>query len=172
MANKLILVIVFVISFLVAMAFQAGVYYEGKANAEKMSKLESEKNAQILALQRDISKEEKVYAAKNAELNAEIAALHKDYADRIESINLESANRLRDSESRAAKYRALSEAGGSDCRELADFTGRLDGALSEGIGVVEELEGTVKLQQELSDRMIGKMKNDVIFVNRQYGVGK
>lgn len=69
------------------------------------------------------------------------------------------AKQLQQSQDRSAVYQRKATASEVERRSLADHAARLDKALTEGLRLVEELSGTIRLRDEQL-RFIGKYLED------------
>ena len=168
MSGKLLIVLAFVISLLVGTAFEAGTLYEGKKNAIEMAKVQKQAAEDVAALTAKIREQENHYVAQIAILNDRITEATTQYKASIDKLRADADDKLRDSEARATRYKQLSEAGSGGCSSVADTAGRLDRLITQGVGLVEELEGTVKVQRAINLQLIGKMQSDVEFINKHY----
>lgn len=86
----------------------------------------------------------------------DLMAEQKSYFDLVSSSY---ADKLQQSQDRSAIYQRKATASEAERRSLADHTARLDKALTEGIRLVEELSGTIRLRDEQL-RFIGKYLED------------
>lgn len=90
-----------------------------------------------------IRKSETKHAAESTEVadNAQISKTQYD-AD-IAAAQSGADDRVRESESRANKYLAMSKASAAEQKRLAEYASRLDSSLTEGRQLVTELRATV-----------------------------
>lgn len=145
--------------FIYASGYNNGV---GAVEAER----EADRQAQALVvaeLKGQMAQKEKEHDAETARIRDDLQSREAAYAADVTRLRSDYAVRLRDSEQRASRYRALAETGPDQCRSLASYTAQLDGSIVEGRSVVEELRATIELRdaqlrlvgsQLLSDRQL------------------
>ena len=145
--------------FLYATGYNNGV---GAVEAER----EADRQAQALVvaeLNGQIKQKERQHAEESSQIRGDLANREAAYAAAVDGLRADYALRLRDSEQRAARYRAAAEASPDQCRGLAGYAAQLDASIVEGRSVVEELRATVELRdsqlrllgsQIISDRQL------------------
>lgn len=145
--------------FLYSTGYNNGV---GAVEAER----EADRAAQALVvagLNGQLIEKERLHVAETSKIRTDLANRESQYDRDLALLRADYAVSLRDSEQRAARYRALADAGPDQCRSLAGYTAQLDGSLVEGRSVVEELRSTLELRdsqlrlvgsQLLSDRQL------------------
>jgi len=107
--------------------------------------------AQYLEIEKMIAEEKDRYAevlkqhqADQLVLLHEINSLVDEYETAIHNINVTNSDRMRQSEERNRVLRQRLQAGEVGPKAIADHATRLDTALTEGIGLVEELATTIR----------------------------
>lgn len=117
----------------------------------------------VAELNGQLREKERLHRVETEEIKDRLHVQEATYNNAVKLIYAELDNGLRDSERRAAHYRALAETGTDQCRSLASHTAGLDTSLVEGRSVVEELRTTLELRdaqlrlvgsQLLSDRQL------------------
>ena len=117
----------------------------------------------VAELNGQLAEKERLHKAETNEIRNQLHVQEATYHNAVQLIYAELDVGLRDSERRAAHYRALAETGTDQCRSLASHTAQLDASLVEGRSVVEELRSTLELRdsqlrlvgsQLLSDRQL------------------
>ena len=117
----------------------------------------------IAELRGQMREKERLHQAKTNQIMGELNVQEATYNRTLERLNAGYAVSVRDSEQRAARYRALADTGTDQCRNLAGYTAQLDASIVEGRSVVEELRSTLELRdsqlrivgsQLLSDRQL------------------
>lgn len=126
---------------------------EWDASKAKDAKLVAEEKARL-------AKNEQAHRAADGKIVNELATLKQTYTGDIARIRGDNALRLRDSEQRAALYKAQAEAGSTERAGLASYAAQLDRSLSEGIGLVEELQGTLELRDGQIRSLGAQILND------------
>lgn len=145
--------------FLYATGYNNGV---GAVEAERQADRQAQQLV-IAELTGKMLEREKAHAEESRQIRSDLQSQEAAYAADVSRLRADYAVSLRDSEQRAARYRAVAEAGPDQCRSLAGYTAQLDGSLVEGRAVVEELRSTLELRdsqlrlvgsQLLSDRQL------------------
>jgi hypothetical protein len=117
----------------------------------------------VAELNGQLQEKERLHRVETNKIKDELHVQEATYNNTVKRIYAELDLGLRDSEQRAAHYRALAETGTDQCRSLASHTAGLDASLVEGRSVVEELRSTLELRdsqlilvgsQLLSDRQL------------------
>ncbi len=117
----------------------------------------------LAELRGQMIEKERLHLAETNEIKGQLHAQEASYSIAVQRIHADYAGSLRNSEQRAASYRASAESGADQCRSLASYTAQLDLSLVEGRSVVEELRSTLELRdsqlrlvgsQLLSDRQL------------------
>lgn len=117
----------------------------------------------VAELTGQLQEKERLHRAETEEIKDRLHVQEATYNNAVQLIYAELDDGLRDSERRAAHYRALAETGTDQCRSLASHTAGLDASLVEGRSVVAELRSTLELRdsqlklvgsQLLSDRQL------------------
>lgn len=80
------------------------------------------------------------------ELTHDLSQANQDRAVAVATARAEHSAQLRESERRADHYRLQAQAGSDSCGSLASHTARLDGSLTAGVELVEELRATLVLR--------------------------
>jgi hypothetical protein len=152
-------------------AVAAGLYFLYSTGYNKgVRAVEAERDADRAAqelvvreLRGQMREKERLHLAETDQIKGELNVQEASYRTALERLNAGYAVSVRDSEQRAARYRALAETGTDQCRSLASHTAQLDASLVEGRSVVEELRSTLELRdsqlrlvgsQLLSDRQL------------------
>lgn len=153
------LAVVAFLIFIYATGYNRGV---GAVEAER----DADRHAQekvVAELNGQLREKERIHATSTKQNSEDLLAQEAAYAGAVSRLRLDYAGSLRDSEQRAARYRALAEASPTQCSGLAGYTAKLDASLVEGRSVVEELRSTLELrdsqlklvgEQLLSDRQL------------------
>lgn len=161
-SNKNILILVLIIGALVALGW--GSYHNGYVTGttevqQKWNQEKEQTKIKMLELQVQYSKEREQF---NHEKELELQELKQKISEQealIASANASYADSLQQSEARSAIYQRKASASEAERRSLAAHTARLDKALTEGLRLVKELSGTIKLRDEQL-KFIGKYLED------------
>lgn len=145
---------------LVIVAALTGSFYTGWTSGKNVIQdaWNTEKQTLLAAANEVISKNklaEQAHRAETESLKEKLKDAQAEYETNIAAIHADYAGRLQSSEERAARYREWSEAGTSERANLADHAAQLDAALTEGRALVEELWETVR-QRERELRALGE----------------
>lgn len=141
-----------------------GIYFDGyKTGSQKVQQQWNQEKEQtkikMLELQVQYAQEREQFSH---EKELELQELKDKMAEQEAMLvytNSTYASQLQQSENRSAIYQRKATASEAERRSLADHAARLDKALTEGIKLVEELAGTLKLRDEQL-RFIGKYLED------------
>lgn len=79
-------------------------------------------------------------------LTHDLTQANQDHAVAVAAVHAKHASQLRDSERRTDRYRLQAQAGSDSCGSLASHAARLDGSLTAGVELVEELRATLVLR--------------------------
>lgn len=119
--------------------------------------------AQIEKLERMIAIKEATHRQQSTRISYVLSTANENYARSVAVLDNELSLRLRDSEGRAARYRAMSESGATQSANLASHAAQLDRSLEEGRRLVKEFRATLEQrdaqlnalgQQILTDRAL------------------
>ena len=80
------------------------------------------------------------------ELTHDLTQANQEHAVAVATVRAEHSAQLRDSERRADHYRLQAQAGSDSCGSLASHAAQLDGSLTAGVELVEELRATLVLR--------------------------
>lgn len=112
----------------------------------------------VAALKGQIQERERQHGKQVSEIRSELASAESRYAADLHRLAGVYDGRVRNSEQRAASYRASAEAGTAECRSLASYAAQLDFSLEEGRDVVEQLRSTLVFRDSqlklLGDQLI------------------
>ena len=134
----------------------------GAVEAER----DADRAAQALVLAQlrgQMQVKERQHSTETFQIKGELNEQERLHNLTVERLRSGYAVSVRNSEQRAASYRAITETGTDQCRSLAGYTARLDASIVEGRSVVEELRSTLELRdaqlklvgsQLLSDRQL------------------
>ena len=159
--NKEIFIILLAVSILGTGWY---IYQKGYASGsqyiqEKWNQEKEQTKIKMLELQVQYNEDKiRFENEKEAELK-ELKEKMEEQEATIASITDSLTDSLQQSEARSAVYQRKATASEAERRSLADHAARLDKALTEGIKLVEELTGTIKLRDEQL-RFIGKYLED------------
>jgi hypothetical protein len=140
----------------------------GQGMATVQAKWDADKIAQQkfqLELQEQFFEQEALYYAKQEYYAHELALLRKNHATDLSNQRTIYEQRLLQSARRSEVYQSQAEASVASCRDLASHAARLDRALEEGRGLVEEFRETLRFREQqliflgeqiLSDRQSGE----------------
>lgn len=98
------------------------------------------------ALLRQFAKQEAAHQEQQKQVADELALARKTHAAALVEQRATYEQRLLQSARRDQAYRKQAETGAAACRDLAGHAARLDRALEEGRGLVQELRGTLGLR--------------------------
>lgn len=121
-----------------------------KAADAKMVEAEKAKN----------QKDETAHRAEDRKISDELVAAKEKAAAGNSANELALAGRLRDSDKRAALYRAQAEAGAVERANLASHAAELDRLLSESLGLLEEGRLLVELRDGQIRGLAAQIRND------------
>lgn len=108
----------------------------------------------------EYAKREQAHQAENERISHELAEARKAHDAALADQRAAHQQRLLLSEGRAAVYRRQAEAGTAECRDLAGHAARLDRALEQGRGLVQELRGTLGLRDQQLRHLGEQILND------------
>lgn len=114
---------------------------------------------QMLELQAQYNLEKEQFVNEKEDELRELKKKMAEQEEILASANAAYADKLQQSEDRSAIYQRKAASTEAERRSLAAHTARLDKALTEGIRLVEELAGTLKLRDEQL-KYIGKYLKD------------
>lgn len=161
-SNKDIIILVLIIGALIALGW--GSYHKGylSGSNEVQQKWNQEKEQTKikmfeLQVQYNQDKEQFIHE-KDLELQ-ELKELMAEQKSHFDLVSSSYASKLQQSQDRSAVYQRKATASEAERRSLADHTAKLDKALTEGIRLVEELSGTIRLRDEQL-KYIGKYLED------------
>lgn len=158
--------IVFVVLVLLAMACVSLGYMKGVSTTEKEYAQEKLNQAKATAkLIKEIHEKEKSHVAVTVYLQNKLEQEKLTYEESISSIRSASAAKLLSSETRATRYKRMSEAGTLQCGQLADITTKYDSALTRGTDLVRLLTTTAGYQQQSIGTLIKQLESDRILLN-------
>lgn len=145
---------------LVLIAALTGSFYTGWTTGKNVVQdaWDSEKQVLTAAAEKAISENklaEQAHRAEAESLKEKLRNAQAEYEANLAAIHADYAGRLQSSEERAARYREWAESGDTERGNLADHAARLDLALTEGRALVEELWETVR-QRERELRALGE----------------
>lgn len=154
--------------FLVAAAAIWFVYSTGVGDGQNriMAEWNEEKlahAAQIAELETKIEIQETNHHRNSMRISHELSQANETFARSVAGLDAELANRLHDSDARANRYRAMSDAGGVESANLASHAAELDRSLEQGRRLVKEFGATLEQrdsqlialgQQILADRAL------------------
>lgn len=113
------------------------------------------------AKQSEGNREAEAQHAKSSNEVADNAQVSKTQYDAdIASITSDADDRVRESETRASKYRAMSEASAAEQKRLAEYATRLDQALTEGRQLVKELRATLAERERTIHNLSNQIQAD------------
>ena len=145
---------------LVLLAALTGSFYTGWTSGKNVVQdaWDSEKQILAIAAEKAISENklaEQAHRAETETLKRKLRDAQAEYEANITAIHADYAGKLQSSEERAARYREWAESGAAERGSLADHAAQLDLALTEGRALVEELWETVR-QRERELRALGE----------------
>lgn len=143
----------------------SGYYFGYHVSNLEFEKQIQESNSIILKMQKDNYEKELKYSYEITELQNEIKKHQTSFSDYLSALNKQSADRLRQSDNRAQYYRKQAEACSTQSREFAEYTSKLDRQLTEGISLVEELTGIIKLRDKQLEFLIKQAQLDRELLN-------
>lgn len=115
---------------------------QGKWDAEKATQ------ANKATIQSEgIRGKEQIHAIDSGKVTDEIANAKQQFQADLAATQSVNDSRLRESEERANKYRAMSQASSVELERLAAYATGLDNAVSEGQRLVEEYRATLKQRE-------------------------
>lgn len=132
-----------------AIFFLGSSYGESKIQAEWTAE-KLEYSREVNRLQAQVRTKEQEHATETSHLQSQIAEQTRVHTLALAAVRTQLGDRLRTSEARAGVYQRQAEAGPAECRSLADHAAKLDRALEEGRGLVQELGLT-----------LGQRENDI-----------
>lgn len=100
---------------------------------------------------------EQQHTAASNEVSSNAQVSQEKYKQDIADVQLTADSRVRESEARADKYRAMSQASKAEQERLANYAARLDGSLTEGRQLAQELRATLAER----DRTIQILKQQI-----------
>ena len=136
---------------------QGSSWVQSKWNKEKLSH-----QHRIIEYQQEIKKLEIEHAKRERDIISTFNEVKKDYENTVNSITSAHIDSLREHEERADTYRQKYQ----HCSSLVERTVRLDKALSEGVGLVEELEAVIKLKDSGIIARDHIIENDRLLINQ------
>ena len=107
-----------------------------------------------------IASNEAAHRNKDRKISDELASIKKTSVGDIARIQGESTLRLRESSQREYLYRRQADSGAVERANLASYAAQLDRSLSEGIGLVEELQATLELRDGQILGLAAQINND------------
>ena len=128
---------------------------QGKWDAQKQVDAKA-----LAAEKKKIASDEALHRANDRKISDELASIKQTTAGDVARIRGESALRLQDSAKREYLYRRQAEAGAVERANLASYAAQLDRSLSEGIGLVEELQATLELRDGQIRGLAAQINND------------
>ena len=154
-------------ALLAALSFGGGWVVNGWRGASKVAECKTEQ-AQGVATRAEAARTEETQTAikesKHAQdtiYNADRLANLKTGIDVDVRAELTRAERLhRDTDSRAATYRAQAQADAAARSDLADKAAALDASLAEGVGVVADLGGALKQRDAEVAALCGQVNTE------------
>ena len=114
----------------------------------------------LVAEEKKIASKEAIHRANDRKISDELVSLKESAADNVSRIRTQLIVRLQQNNERENVYRNQAEAGAVERANLASYAAQLDRSLSEGIGLVEELEATLKLRDGQIQGLAAQIKND------------
>ena len=159
--NKEIFIIIFIVgtlglgNYLWHKGYSSGSQYvQNQWNQEK-----EQTKIKMLELQVQYNQEKEQFVHdKELELQ-ELKDFMAEQKSHFDLVNASYADKLQQSEDRSTIYQRKASSSEAERRSLAAHTARLDKALTEGIKLVEELAGTVRLRDEQL-KYVGKYLED------------
>ena len=100
---------------------------------------------------------EQQHTAASNEVSENAHVSQEKYKQDIADVQLTADSRVRESEARADKYRAMSQASQAEQKRLADYAARPDRSLTEGRQLAQELRATLAER----DRTIQILKQQI-----------
>lgn len=131
------------VALLIGAIFFLGSNYKDAQWEAKWAQDKLEYSREIDRLKDVTRTKEQEHATETSKLQSKIAEQVRLHEVALAAVRAEFTQRLRSSETRAGIYQRQAEAGPAQCRDLAAHAARLDRALEEGRGLVQELRLTV-----------------------------
>ena len=120
-----------------------GNHYGRKMVQADWDKQTSEQNKKAVTASEGNRSKEQTHAIQSNEVSDNAQVSKQKYDEDIAAAQSGSDDRVRQSEARADKYRAMSQASAAEQKRLAEYAARLDRSLSEGRQLVAELRATL-----------------------------
>lgn len=141
------------------------IHHAGRVGGEKdvqdkWDKAVASQKSQVLALQNQLHAREDLHRQETARITDTLRKTEADHETAIATLRVDTAQRLLNSQRRAASYSADAEAGGVACRDLASRTAQFDRALEEGRSLVVEFGSTVRLRDSQLQALGAVIAND------------
>lgn len=145
-------------------------YHSGSVNGANavQVKWDAEKKAyaaEIEKLKTGYAALESEHRAETTRITHELAEADKKYEVAIANAKSDYANRLRNSEDRAAVYKRQAQSGAAESQRLASHAAELDRSLEEGRSLVRELRTTLGLRDEQLKALGEQILNDRKLLN-------
>ncbi len=140
----------------------------GQGRAEIQSAWDKQKAANLAEINRikeENRTKEAEHRAENERIYNDLFKAERQHAVALSEQRAEFDRRLRSSEARAAKYKALSEAGPTERADLASYAARLDTSLEEGRDLVREFRETLGLRDRQIESLRDQINNDRKLIN-------
>ena len=106
-------------------------------------------------LRGDMAARETVHRQQSQRISDDLAEANQKHARTVATLDAQFAQRLRNSEQRAAYYQHLSGSGATEQEYLASHAARLDRSLEEGRRLVQEFGATLE-QRDAQIRALGQ----------------
>ena len=114
----------------------------------------------LIAEKKKIASNEAMHRANDRKISDELSSIKEITAGNVARIRSESSFRLHESSQRENLYRRQAEAGTIEQSNLASYAAQLDRSLSEGVGLVEELQATLELRDGQILGLAAQINND------------
>ena len=125
----------------------SAIEHRGEAKTQKLWDADkAQRNEALKKLNEKYAQLQNDHQKTVQKLTHDLSQANQDHAVALATARAEHSAQLRDSERRAYHYRLQAQAGSDSCGSLASHAARLDGSLTAGIELVEELRATLVLR--------------------------
>lgn len=135
-------------------------------DAERESREKASQKAKS-ELEAKLAASEARYAEREQKITAELAQVAEQHLAALRSQRIALEQRLLQSTRRSEIYRDQAEGSEASCRDLASHAAKLDRALEEGRGLVQELSGTLGLRDRQVILLGDQIKSDRLLLDEE-----
>ena len=133
----------------------------GQASVQAKWDHQKQVDADAVKAEKDrIAKDETAHRAEDRKISDELVTAKETAAAAIADARTATGKLREDSSRRESVYRAQAEAGAVERANLASHAAQLDRALTEGVGLVQELNATLELRDGQIRGLAAQIRND------------